>query len=179
MSNTNQLYSEALALLKALIATPSFSKEENGTAEILIAFFTKHNIAFERIGNNIYAKNKYYAANKPSLLLNSHHDTVKPNKGYTLDPFAPIEKESKLFGLGSNDAGGCLVSLITTFLHFYEIENSKYNIVFAASAEEEACGLSSCLHQEWQAQSRGDSEDVAVSRRSERLEDCPQDARRQ
>jgi len=88
--------------------------------------FTKHNVPFERVGNNIYATNKYYDAAKPSLLLNSHHDTVKPNKGYTLDPFAPIEKDGKLFGLGSNDAGGCLVSLIATFLHFYN--ESQYKI---------------------------------------------------
>jgi len=141
MSTTNELYCEALGLLKDLIATPSFSKEENDTAEIICSFFTKHNVPFKRVGNNIYAKNKYYDAAKPSLLLNSHHDTVKPNKGYTLDPFAPIEKEGKLFGLGSNDAGGCLVSLIATFLHFYNEENTKYNIVFAASAEEEISGV--------------------------------------
>jgi len=141
MTSTNELYNEALQILKQLIATPSFSKEENDTAAILIAFFTNHNIAFERVGNNIFAKNKNYDNNKPTLLLNSHHDTVKPNKGYTLDPFAPIEKDGKLFGLGSNDAGGCLVSLIATFLHFYNAENTKYNIVFAASAEEEISGV--------------------------------------
>jgi len=70
------------------------------------------------VGNNIYATNKYYDAAKPSLLLNSHTIRLSPIKGYTLDPFAPIEKDGKLFGLGSNDAGGCLVSLIATFLHF-------------------------------------------------------------
>src|SRR5258707_14669543 len=126
-----QLYSEAVNLLKELIATPSFSKEENDTAEILMAFFQKHNIEFARVGNNIYAKNKHYDSNKPSILLNSHHDTVKPNKGYTLDPFTPVEKEGKLFGLGSNDAGGCLVSLIAAFLYFYDDEDTKYNVVFA------------------------------------------------
>jgi acetylornithine deacetylase len=136
-----ELYTEALNLLKALIATPSFSKEENDTAEILVAFFNKHGIEHARVGNNIYAKNKHYDSNKPSILLNSHHDTVKPNKGYTLDPFAAIENDGKLFGLGSNDAGGCLVSLIATFLHFYNNANSKYNVVFAASAEEEISGV--------------------------------------
>ena len=138
---TNELYSEAVTLLKELIATPSFSKEENDTAEILMTFFTKHTIAFARVGNNIYAKNKYYDVTKPTILLNSHHDTVKPNKGYTMDPFTPIENAGKLFGLGSNDAGGCLVSLIATFLHFYNDENTKYNVVFAASAEEEISGV--------------------------------------
>ena len=141
MMTTNELYSEAVGLLKELISTPSFSKEENDTAEILMAFFTKHQIQFSRVGNNIYAKNKHYDVNKPSILLNSHHDTVKPNKGYTMDPFTPTEKDGKLFGLGSNDAGGCLVSLIATFLHFYNDENTKYNVVFAASAEEEISGV--------------------------------------
>jgi acetylornithine deacetylase len=106
---TNELYSEAVNLLKDLIATPSFSKEENDTAEILMAFFTKHDIAFARVGNNIYAKNKHYDINKPSILLNSHHDTVKPNKGYTIDPFTALEKEGKLFGLGSKYKVQCSI----------------------------------------------------------------------
>jgi acetylornithine deacetylase len=93
------------------------------------------------VGNNIYAKNKHYDATKKSILLNSHHDTVKPNKGYTVDPFTPIEKEGKLFGLGSNDAGGCLVSLVATFLYYYDRNDTAYNVVFAASAEEEISGV--------------------------------------
>jgi acetylornithine deacetylase len=74
-------------------------------------------------------------------LLNSHHDTVLPNKGYTMDPFTPIEKDGKLYGLGSNDAGGCLVSLMATFLHFYNQPDTAHNVVFAASAEEEISGV--------------------------------------
>ena len=136
-----QLTDEAIRLLKLLIATPSFSKEENETAEILGVFFDEHGIQYSRVGNNIYAKNKSYDISKKSILLNSHHDTVKPNKGYTMDPFTPIEKDGKIFGLGSNDAGGCLVSLIATFLHYYQQENLKYNVVFAASAEEEISGV--------------------------------------
>jgi len=135
------LTDEAIRLLKLLIATPSFSKEENETAEILGAFFDEHGIPYSRVGNNIYAKNKSYDVNKESILLNSHHDTVKPNKGYTMDPFTPIEKDGKIFGLGSNDAGGCLVSLIATFLYYYHQDNLKYNVVFAASAEEEISGV--------------------------------------
>ena len=135
------LFSDAVILLKQLITTPSFSKEENDTAEIICTFFVKHQIPHTRIGNNIYVKNKYFGSAKKSILLNSHHDTVKPNKGYTLNPFTPIEKEGKLFGLGSNDAGGCLVSLIATFLHFYERNDLAYNIVFIASAEEEISGV--------------------------------------
>ncbi|MBI3882997.1 MAG: M20/M25/M40 family metallo-hydrolase, partial [Sphingobacteriales bacterium] len=136
-----ELYNNAVELLKQLISTPSFSKEENDTAEIIMSFFEKHGVAYARVGNNIYAKNKYYDVNKPSVLLNSHHDTVLPNKGYTLDPFSPIEKDGKLFGLGSNDAGGCLVSLIATFLYFYEQKDTSHNVVFAASAEEEISGV--------------------------------------
>jgi acetylornithine deacetylase len=141
MMTTTELYNEAVGLLKQLIATPSFSKEENDTAEIICAFFKKHNVPFARVGNNIYAKNKYYDVNKPSVLLNSHHDTVLPNKGYTMDPFTPVEKDGKLFGLGSNDAGGCLVSLMATFLHFYNQPDTTHNVVFAASAEEEISGV--------------------------------------
>lgn len=135
------LYENAVLLLKQLIATPSFSKEENNTAEILCDFLHRHHIAHTRVGNNIYAKSKLYDTNKPTLLLNSHHDTVLPNKGYTMDPFVPVEKEGKLFGLGSNDAGGCLVSLMAAFLHFYEQPNTECNLVFAASAEEEISGV--------------------------------------
>ena len=141
MMTTTELYSEAVELLKQLIATPSFSKEENDTAEIICAFFKKHEVPFARVGNNIYAKNKNYDINKPSILLNSHHDTVLANKGYTMDPFTPVEKDGKLFGLGSNDAGGCLVSLMAAFLYFYGRENTNHNVVFAASAEEEISGV--------------------------------------
>ncbi|MBK8087862.1 MAG: M20 family metallo-hydrolase [Chitinophagaceae bacterium] len=137
----NILQQQAIELLKELIATPSFSKEEEETAAIIGKFFALKGIPANRVGNNIYALNKNYDVAKPSILLNSHHDTVKPNKGYTQDPFTPIEKEGKLFGLGSNDAGGCLVSLIATFLHFYKKENLSHNIVFAASAEEEISGV--------------------------------------
>ena len=137
----NLLYDSAVLLLKQLIATPSFSKEEQDTANIISTFFEQQGVQYERVGNNIYAKNKHYNISKPTILLNSHHDTVFPNKGYTLNPFTPLEKEGKLFGLGSNDAGGCLVSLIATFIHFYNQENTAYNIVFAASAEEEISGV--------------------------------------
>ena len=137
----NKLEEEAVGLLKELIATPSFSKEEDETAGILCRFIGTHNILHTRVGNNVFALNKYYDAGKPSILLNSHHDTVKPNKGYTFDPFSPFEKDGKLFGLGSNDAGGCLVSLLATFIHFYERQDAKYNVIFAASAEEEISGV--------------------------------------
>lgn len=138
--NISILTSEAIALLKELIAIPSFSKEEDKTAEVLCLFFAKKGIPHFRIGNNVYASSKFFDERKPAILLNSHHDTVKPNPGYTLDPFTPAEKEGKLYGLGSNDAGGCLVSLIAAFLYYYDQPNLPYNIVFAASAEEEISG---------------------------------------
>lgn len=137
----NHLHEQAIDLLKLLIATPSFSKEENETAEIICSFFARLGIEHARVGNNVYAKNKFYDLAKPSVLLNSHHDTVKPNAKYTKDPFQPIEEEGKLYGLGSNDAGGCLVSLIAAFLFYYEKENLAHNVVFAASAEEEISGV--------------------------------------
>jgi len=134
------LFSEAVILLKKLISTPSFSREEADTATIIDQFLVQKGIQTNRFLNNIWAKNKYYDENKPTILLNSHHDTVRPNKAYTLDPFNPLEENGKIFGLGSNDAGGCLVSLIATFLHFYPQENLKYNFILATSAEEEISG---------------------------------------
>jgi len=131
---------EAVSLLKKLIATPSFSREEEKTRDILIDFFLSKGItAFTHL-NNVWARNKYFDASKPTILLNSHHDTVKPNKGYTMDPYTPLEKEGKLFGLGSNDAGGCLVSLIAVFLHFYSRRDVKYNLAIALTSEEEISG---------------------------------------
>ena len=134
------LTTNAIDLLKRLIATPSFSKEEEETAEIIENFLEAKGVNTYSYLNNIYARNKYFDEIKPTILLNSHHDTVKPNKGYTLDPFSPIEKEGKLYGLGSNDAGGCLVSLIAAFIHYYNQPNLKYNLIIAASAEEEISG---------------------------------------
>lgn len=134
------LTQEAIALLKRLISTQSFSSEEEGTALLIEAWFKKYNIPFLREDNNIWAFNKNFEEDKPLLLLNSHHDTVKPNQGYTRNPLEPSVEDGKLFGLGSNDAGGCLVSLIATFTHFYEADNLPYNLVIVASAEEESSG---------------------------------------
>jgi acetylornithine deacetylase len=136
----NILQQEAIQLLRELIATPSFSREEDNSSALIKTFLERNNIKTEQYLYNIWARNKYFDPSKPTILLNSHHDTVKPNKGYTLDPFSPIEKEGKLFGLGSNDAGGCLVSLIATFLYYYEKDDLKYNLVLAATAEEEISG---------------------------------------
>ncbi len=134
------LQKDAISLLKQLIQIPSFSKEENITADIIENFLQSKNIETKRHLNNIWAVNKYSDPDKPILLLNSHHDTVKPNSGYTFDPFLPIEKDGKLYGLGSNDAGGSLVSLIATFIYFHEQKNLSYNFILAATAEEEISG---------------------------------------
>ncbi|GAB4028462.1 M20 family metallo-hydrolase [Spirosoma gilvum] len=134
------LSAEALALLKRLISTPSFSREEAQTAALIEAFFQEKQIPYQRLKNNVWAQNQYAEPGKPTLLLNSHHDTVKPNKSWTLDPFVPLEQDGKLFGLGSNDAGGCLVSLLATFVYFYNRSDLAYNIVMAATAEEEVSG---------------------------------------
>ncbi|MGL4632856.1 MAG: M20 family metallo-hydrolase [Leadbetterella sp.] len=130
---------KALELLKDLIAIPSFSKEEAGTADRISQFFTKEKIPFERLENNVWAKNQYFDPDKPSILLNSHHDTVKPNLSYTKNPFNPETIEGKLYGLGSNDAGGSLVSLISTFCYFYD-KSIPFNLILAATAEEEISG---------------------------------------
>ena len=134
------LQHDAIDILKKLIATPSFSKEEDKTAFLIQEFLQSKNATPERFLNNVFAKNKFFDETKPTILLNSHHDTVMPNKGYTSDPFSPGEKDNKLFGLGSNDAGGALVSLIATFLYFYGKENLQYNLIIAATAEEEISG---------------------------------------
>ncbi len=134
------LTEKAIYLLKRLIETPSLSRQEDKTADLIEAFLNAEGVKTERLGNNIWAKSKYFNPELPSVLLNSHHDTVKPNAGYTKDPFSAVTEDGKLYGLGSNDAGGCLVSLIATFLHFYARENLAYNLVLAASAEEEISG---------------------------------------
>lgn len=136
-----QLYTDALELLKQLISTQSFSKEEDKTAALIETFLQSKGITANRHMNNVWAVNKYFDKNKPSILLNSHHDTVKPNPQYTKNPYNPVIEDGKLYGLGSNDAGGCLVSLIAVFVYFYDKENLQYNFVLGASAEEEISGF--------------------------------------
>ncbi|MBB1285617.1 M20 family metallo-hydrolase [Flavisolibacter sp. BT320] len=135
------LHDEAITVLQELIRLPSFSKDEWQTASFLTKFLFDKGVQVTRVGNNVLALNKQFNAAKPTILLNSHHDTVKPNSGYTKDPFSPQIIDGKLYGLGSNDAGGCLVSLLATFLHYYESENLSYNLAYAATAEEEISGV--------------------------------------
>ena len=135
-----QLSGEMVELLQRLIATPSFSREETDTAAYVEGFLREKEIPAYRLQNNVWAKNRYFDAAKPTILLNSHHDTVKPNKGYTRDPFAPEILDGKLFGLGSNDAGGPLVALLAAFLYFFDQKDLPFNLVYAATAEEEISG---------------------------------------
>jgi len=137
---TDQLTKEAIQLLKNLISKQSFSGEENETALLIMQWLSSHEIKFKSDKHNVWAKNKYFDPAKKTILLNSHHDTVKPNKAYTKDPFNPEVKAGKLYGLGSNDAGGCLVSLLATFTYFYKKKDLNYNFVIVASAEEESSG---------------------------------------
>jgi acetylornithine deacetylase len=139
----NKLTTAAVNLLKDLIAIPSFSKQEDKTADRIGQWFDQYQIPFQRVENNVWAVNKAFDPKKPTLLLNSHHDTVKPNAAYTHDPFEAKIENGKLYGLGSNDAGGALVSLIALFTHYYALENPKYNLVMAATAEEEIAGQQS------------------------------------
>ncbi|WP_452225078.1 M20 family metallo-hydrolase [Lacinutrix chionoecetis] len=135
-----KLTTRAIQLLKTLIETQSFSSEEEKTALHIEQWFKEQDIPYQRTKNNVWATNKYFDDSKPTLLLNSHHDTVKPNNGYTKDPFKAIVENGKLYGLGSNDAGGCLVSLLATFAYFYDKKDLNYNLVIVASAEEESSG---------------------------------------
>ncbi|MGY6559167.1 MAG: M20/M25/M40 family metallo-hydrolase [Nitritalea sp.] len=137
----NNYYEEAVRLLKTLIQTPSFSREEGETARHISHYLSAYPLTLKQIGHNILAFPQAFDPKKATVLLNSHHDTVRPNAGYTRDPFSPAIEDGRLFGLGSNDAGGPLVSLIATFLTWNERgSSSPFNVVLAATAEEEISG---------------------------------------
>lgn len=129
---------QALELLRRLIATPSHTRDEGATADLLCAFFEERGIAVERLHNNIIVRSKGYQAGRKTLLLNSHHDTVRPAASYTRNPYAPTLEEGVLYGLGANDAGASLVALIELFLAYYD-RALPFNLQLLLSAEEE-CG---------------------------------------
>ncbi len=126
-------------MLQQLIQTESFSREEAGTATILESFLTKHGINYHRRGNNIWAVNQQFNSRKPTILLNSHHDTVRPGAGWSYPPLGAILEDDKLIGLGSNDAGAAAVSLLATFRYFYD-RPAAFNLICAITAEEEISG---------------------------------------
>ena len=141
---------EAVDLLSELIRTPSRSKAEHQAADLMQTYLEEKGIEVHRQGNNVWAHAPEANPTKPTLLLNSHLDTVKPSEGWSMDPFEPKMVGGKLYGLGSNDAGGALVCLAQTFLHFYAQGDLLYQLIFAATAEEEisgANGIASILPQ--------------------------------
>lgn len=136
----NTYLEPAIILLKLLISTPSYSKEEDKTAEIIKQFLTNNGLKYSSIGNNIVSILNEDEVSLPLVILNSHHDTVRPNTGYTRDPFDPEIVDGRLFGLGSNDAGGALVSYLMAFLHFSKMKSLPYRLGIIVSAEEEISG---------------------------------------
>ena len=130
----------AIELLQRLIATPSLSGNEEGTAEILAAELAERGVEVRRHHNNVWALSRGYDESKPTLMLNSHQDTVKPSAAYTRNPFEPTIEEGQLYGLGSNDAGASLVALLTTFCNNYDTSDAPYNLLLALTTEEENMG---------------------------------------
>lgn len=130
----------AIEILKRLIATPSLSGNEEATADILAAELAERGVEVRRHHNNVWALSRGFDAAKPTLMLNSHQDTVKPSAAYTRNPFEPTIEEGRLYGLGSNDAGASLVALLTTFCANYDTSAAPYNLLLALTAEEENMG---------------------------------------
>lgn len=123
-----------------LIATPSVSREEGQAADIVEAELSKWGFTPKRKGNNVWAVAAEYDAQKPTILLDAHLDTVKPNAQWTRDPFTPMVEDGKLYGLGSNDTGGNVVAMLAAFVRLSHTEQ-PYNLIFLASAEEEVTGI--------------------------------------
>ncbi|CAH1002459.1 Acetylornithine deacetylase [Neolewinella maritima] len=131
---------DPIQLLTRLIQTPSLSRQEDATADLIADYLTDRGITPHRHLNNVWARSRNWQDGRSTILLNSHHDTVKPAAGYTRDPYHAEVIDGKLYGLGSNDAGGALVSLIATFVALENDPALKCNLVLAATAEEEISG---------------------------------------
>ncbi len=135
----NVLMSEPIALLSEMIAVESFSREEKNVADFLERYLEERGYVVSRSGNNIWLMSAGFDPARPTVLLNSHIDTVKPVAGWVRNPFKPIVENGRLYGLGSNDAGASVVSLLYAFMHLSE-KTQSYNLIFAATAEEEVSG---------------------------------------
>lgn len=135
----NQYGQEAVSLLQSLIRIPSLSREEEAAADFLQQYIEEKGMETYREGNNVWCISPMFTLEKPTILLNSHIDTVKPVSNWTKDPFAAAEEDGKIYGLGSNDAGASLVSLLYTFLELCRT-NQSYNLIYLASCEEEVSG---------------------------------------
>jgi acetylornithine deacetylase len=140
MKEIDTIVDKVILLLKTLIQTPSLSRDEGEAANVIRKFLSENQIPFQTRLNNTWCYNQHFNPAKPTILLNSHIDTVKAAKGWETNPFSAHEKDGKIIGLGSNDAGAALVSLLATFMHFYDNSNLEYNLCFAATAEEEISG---------------------------------------
>jgi len=140
MKNVQNIADRAVDFLKELISIRSYSGEEDQTADLIFDLLKSEGFNPQRSKNNVWAWAGPKDENKPVVLLNSHHDTVKASSKWTKDPFTPTVEDGKLYGLGSNDAGGPLVSLLFTFLRLAK-EPQPYNLLFLASAEEETSGI--------------------------------------
>lgn len=140
VSDLDQLTRAAISLLQELISTPSLSRQEGDTADILQQFLSQYHPGVNRHLNNVWVSSRNWREGRPTILLNSHHDTVKAAAGYTRDPHQADIENGRLYGLGSNDAGGCLVALFATFLHLENDSTLGCNLILAATAEEEISG---------------------------------------
>jgi acetylornithine deacetylase len=129
----------AVGLVKELIRIPSVSREEKKAADLMEEVLGKYKMKVRRKHHNVWAEHRV-SDDKPNILLNSHLDTVKPVAGWKRDPFEPQVEGDRIYGLGSNDAGGPLVSLLACFLHFAREKYLPFNLIFTASAEEEISG---------------------------------------
>ncbi len=170
---------DAIDLLKQLIATPSLTRNEQGSADLLFAKMVDLGIDVERVENNLIAYNKSFSPSLPTIVLCAHHDTVRPNENYTRDPFCPTVEDGKLYGLGSNDDGASLVSLLTAFNNFYKMELPKHNLCLLLTAEEESSGhrgmgimYDKIINPELVIVGEPTSMDVAIAERGLMVLDC-------
>jgi len=136
---STELTNDAVSLLSDLISIPSFSREEKAVADFFENYIESRGYVATRSSNNIWLMSPGFDTNKPTILLNSHIDTVKPVSGWNKDPFIPVLENGQLYGLGSNDAGASVVSLLHAYFHLTQHQQA-YNLIFAATAEEEVSG---------------------------------------
>lgn len=139
MIDVDELFYDAVDLLRKMIATPSISRNEEAVANVVEAHMQQWGLQPYRWGNNVWVKSENFDSNKPTILLNSHIDTVKPASGWTYDPYSPTEENDIIYGLGSNDAGASVVSLLAAF-RYLSSHSQKFNLIFLASCEEEVSG---------------------------------------
>lgn len=137
----DSILTDCITLLKQMIEIPSVSREENNVADLIESRLKEWNLNPQRLNNNLWVRNKNWDSTKPIILLNSHIDTVRPAGGWTYDPFKACVEGNKIIGLGSNDAGASVVSLLGTFRFLNEREDLSHNLIFCASAEEEISGM--------------------------------------